>query len=320
MLAKKIKISLEAANQSGLISGMKPEKGAVIHLELDSKTLKKIVAMMEEMVTMEDMDKIIKEIAKKDRNRYPKKLPKIYKLIVNDKPATLLNLINAADYMNIIPLLELLSYRFAYHLYKEIDKKIDKNLSEKGAVEKMFYGEEFTQKRQLQAKICERFSQVVSVQVLIKNRFKKIQEIASVINLKYYFGNYIEKLYLENMPARSFSLEDFFEFLPNLNELHLSNSSISSINFLTDLQNLKILDLSYNKLEDISNLQQLKKLEKLDLSGNLKLKDISPLEQLPELRELQIHAKFKNKIVEKYENTINALINKRVNVTAKKLD
>lgn len=81
---------------------------------------------------------------------------------------------------------------------------------------------------------------------------------------------------------------NYFDQLPNLEQLDLSCCSISKIKNLEKLNNLKILDLSENyNIENIDGLENLKKLEQLNLYAN-KISDISVLNKLPKLKEVNL--------------------------------
>lgn len=56
--------------------------------------------------------------------------------------------------------------------------------------------------------------------------------------------------------------------LENMEEIYLTNNSITNINVLSDLPRLKAIDLSYNQVIDIGPLHQLEALEYVNLMGN----------------------------------------------------
>lgn len=65
--------------------------------------------------------------------------------------------------------------------------------------------------------------------------------------------------------------DDFFEFLPNLEEIVFDNNEITRVpNSLSSLDSIKELRLSNNRINDLSNLQfeKLRLLERFDIHGN----------------------------------------------------
>jgi len=72
------------------------------------------------------------------------------------------------------------------------------------------------------------------------------------------------------------------EFLPNLDEINLSNNNIS---YLTGLpSSLRFLSLTNNRLGDLSSFMYLKNLESLDISGNTGVTSVRQLACLQHLR------------------------------------
>lgn len=94
---------------------------------------------------------------------------------------------------------------------------------------------------------------------------------------------------LENLTLSECSLSTttYFENLKNITNLDLSYNSIRNLSAIANMPELKSLNLQRNAIEDLSLLSGCKKLETVNVADNL-LTSMEPLANIPGLKELNI--------------------------------
>lgn len=172
----------------------------------------------------------------------------------------------------------------------------------------------------------EIFEKSPKTKKVVKRNFKPLREpnFLSEISKELSFLKKLKRLSIGGDPINgSWPISDIrvISSLNDLEEINLSNISVSNISPLQSLENLRILLLLDNNISDISPLQSLKKLEILNLTSN----NISDISILSNLQKLQILALSINDISDisvleslKDLRSISLLQNKVSNISALK--
>ncbi|KPH14725.1 leucine-rich repeat domain-containing protein [Chryseobacterium sp. ERMR1:04] len=139
-----------------------------------------------------------------------------------------------------------------------------------------------------QVRVLNLYSRGEYCEINLHNKFPNLKKLDLTTSEKQKIRiNDLEKLKILVLSGSDFDGIISLKNLPHLEQLDLSNCSLSTVSKLDDLTNLKTLNLEENQIENIEGLENLKKLERLNLYYN-EISDVSILNKLPKLREANL--------------------------------